>query len=138
MARILVVDDSATMRKIVIKSVKQAGFEDCEFLEAADGVAALETLSKEKADLILLDINMPKMDGIQLVQAVRDQLHSETTSVGDIYLGKRVPNAIPIVMVTTEGSLEKAQEAIGAGANDYLTKPFTPEQLAEKIRPFLS
>ncbi len=50
----------------------------------------------------------------------------------------RVPNAIPIVMVTTEGSLEKAQEAIGAGANDYLKKPFTPEQLAEKIRPFLS
>ncbi len=138
MARILVVDDSTTMRKIVIKSVKRGGFEGCEFLEAADGVAALETLSKVKADLILVDINMPKMDGIQLVQAVRNQLHSETVSVGESSLGKRVPNAIPIVMVTTEGSLEKAQEAIAAGANDYLTKPFTPEQLAEKIRPFLS
>ena len=126
------------MRKIVIRSVKQAGFEDYEFLEAADGVAALETLSKKTADLILVDINMPKMDGIQLVQAVRGQLHSETVSVDDSYLGKRVPNAIPIVMVTTEGSLEKAQEAIAAGANDYLTKPFTPEQLAQKIRPFLS
>ena len=138
MARILVVDDSGTMRKIMIRSVKQAGFEDCEFLEAADGVAALEVLSKETADLILMDINMPKMDGIQLVRAVRNQLHSETVSVGDIYLAKRVPNAIPIVMVTTEGSLEKVQEAIAAGANDFLKKPFTPEQLAEKIRPFLS
>ena len=118
--------------------MKHAVNEGCEFLEAADGVAALEVLSKETADLILMDINMPKMDGIQLVRAVRNQLHSETVSVGDIYLAKRVPNAIPIVMVTTEGSLEKVQEAIAAGANDFLKKPFTPEQLAEKIRPFLS
>ena len=138
MAKILVVDDSGTMRKIVIKSVKQAGFEGCEFLEAADGVAALEVLSKETADLILMDINMPRMDGIQLVREVRDMLHSETASVDEMSLAKMVRNTVPIVMVTTEGSLEKAQEAIAAGANDYLKKPFTPEQLAEKIRPFLS
>ena len=138
MAKILVVDDSATMRKIIMKGVKSSGFDSSEFVEAADGVQALEAMSKEPFDLILSDINMPNMDGITFVRCLRDQKAPETTAIGDKELLKKVGNKVPVVMITTEGGLEKAQEALAAGANDYLKKPFTPEQLAEKLTPFLS
>ncbi len=137
MAKILVVDDSGTMRKIIMKGVKAAGF-DVEFVEASDGAEALEQLTKNEVDLILSDINMPNMDGITLVRCVRDQKALETTAHGDKELLKRVKNNIPIIMITTEGGLEKAQEALAAGANDFLKKPFTPDQLKEKITPLLS
>ena len=138
MAKILVIDDSATMRKIVMKGVKSAaaavGKAEPEFVEAGDGVEALEQLAKnEGVALILCDVNMPNMDGLQFVRCVRDQKALEETNVGDKSLLKRVSNSTPIVMVTTEGGLDKVQEALAAGANDYLKKPFTPEQLAEKI-----
>jgi two-component system chemotaxis response regulator CheY len=125
------------MRKIVMKAVAAAAG-PCEFVEAGDGVAALEALSKEEIDLILSDINMPKMDGIQLVEAIRGQTTTISAGVGDRAMSKKIANNIPIVIVTTEGALERAQEALAAGANDYLKKPFTPDQLAEKIRPFLT
>jgi two-component system chemotaxis response regulator CheY len=137
MARVLVVDDSATMRKIIIKGLKGAGYTACEFLEAGDGLAGLELLCKDPVDLILSDINMPNMDGIQFVRCVRDQTALESVSIGDKELVKRVGNQVPIVMVTTEGGLGKVEEALSAGANDYLKKPFTPTQLAEKIAPLL-
>jgi len=142
MSKILVVDDSATMRKIVMKGAKGAastiGKPEPEFIEAGDGLEGLEQLSKHDGiNLILCDVNMPNMDGIQFVRCIRDQKALEETNVGSKSLLKRVGNMIPIVMVTTEGGLEKVQEALAAGANDYLKKPFTPEQLAEKIGGFL-
>jgi two-component system chemotaxis response regulator CheY len=137
MAKILIVDDSATMRKIIMKGLEHAGFGHCEFIEAGDGVAALESFSKEEVSLILSDINMPKMNGIEFVRSLRGQATTQMVDVRDMQMVKEVSNTVPIVMVTTESSLEKAQEAISAGANDYLKKPFTPEQLGEKIRPYL-
>jgi len=137
MPKVLVVDDSATMRKIVMKGVSDAGFGSIDFVEAVDGAEGLEQLGKQEIDLILTDVNMPNMDGLEFVRCVRNQKALETSAVGDKELIKKVGNSIPIVMVTTEGGLEKVQEALAAGANDYLKKPFTPTQLQEKIAPFL-
>ena len=123
MARVLVVDDSATMRKIIIKGLREAGFSDLEYAEAGDGASALEVLRKEDFDLVLSDINMPGMDGLALVRCVRDEA-----------LGG--PD-LPIVMITTEGGLERVQQALASGANDYLRKPFSTAQLQEKITPFV-
>ncbi len=123
MARVLVVDDSQTMRKIIVKSLRDAGFGDCEFAEAADGASALEALRKLEFDLVLSDINMPGMDGLALVRAVRDDA--------------AISADLAIVMITTEGGLQKVEQAIAAGANDYLRKPFSNEQLNEKISGFL-
>lgn len=123
MARVLVVDDSATMRKIIIKGLREAGFAELEYCEACDGNSALEALRKEEFDLVLSDINMPGMDGLALVRCVRDE------ALGGADL--------PIVMITTEGGLERVQQALAAGANDYLRKPFSNAQLQEKITPFV-
>lgn len=139
MPKFLVVDDSATMRKIIMKGLKDADFGEIEFVQAADGVEGLEALSKEEGiDLILSDINMPNMDGIEFVRHVRDQKVREASSIGNKDLIKRVSVTIPVVMITTEGGLDKVQEALAAGANDYLKKPFTPAELKEKIQPLLS
>jgi two-component system, chemotaxis family, chemotaxis protein CheY len=143
MSKVLVVDDSGTMRKIVIRSVKAAatslGKSEPQFLEAADGLEALAALDKDAdIDLILCDINMPNMDGIQFVRTARGQRALEKTNVGGMSILKRVNNPVPIVMVTTDVNLDVVQRALAAGANDYLKKPFTPEQLAEKISGHLS
>src|SRR5258705_1805757 len=108
MARVLVVDDSTTMRKIIIKGLREAGFGDLEFAEAVDGSSALEALRKDDFDLVLSDINMPGMDGLALVRCVRD----EALCGADL----------PIVMITTESSLERVHAALAAGANDDLLK----------------
>ncbi|MFQ5699663.1 MAG: response regulator [Myxococcota bacterium] len=138
MPRILVVDDSSTMRKIIMKGLKEAGLGELEFAEAGDGNEGLEALSKAAFDLVLSDVNMPNMNGIRFVKCVRDQTQLATTTVGDKELIKKIANSIPIVMITTEGGLEAVQEALAAGANDYLNKPFTAEQLREKLGPYLS
>ncbi len=118
------VDDSQTMRKIIVKALRDAGFGDCEFTEAADGASALEALRKLDFDLVLSDINMPGMDGLALVRSARDDA--------------AIAAELPIVMITTEGGLEKVQQALAAGATDYLRKPFSTAQLQEKIAAFLS
>lgn len=123
MPRVLVVDDSQTMRKIIVKGLRDAGFDDCEFTEAADGASALEALRKLDFDLVLSDINMPGMDGLALVRQARD----DASIAADL----------PIVMITTEGGLEKVEQALAAGATDYLRKPFSNAQLQEKIAAFL-
>ena len=134
MPKFLVVDDSATMRKIIMKGLKDADLGELEFVQAADGVEGLEALGKEEGiDVILSDINMPNMDGIEFVQHVRDQKVREASSVGNKELIKRVGVTIPIVMITTEGGLDKVQEALAAGANDYLKKPFNPDEFREVL-----
>lgn len=116
MANILIVDDSSTMRKIITRSLRQAGFDLNEIYEAGDGIEGLNSLDTNKVDLILSDINMPNMDGLEFVKSLR---------------GKG--SKIPIFMITTEGGEDVINEALGNGANGSIRKPFTPEQLAEKL-----
>src|SRR5262245_40731866 len=116
---ILIVDDSATMRKIIMRGLRQAGVEHADFKEAGDGIEGLAALAAGEFDLILSDVNMPNMNGLEFVQAV----------------AQRVPTPPPIVMITTEGSDEAVKEAMARGAQGYLRKPFTSEAIQDAIRP---
>ncbi len=117
--KILVVDDSLTMRKIIVNSLNRLGFK--EVVEADNGKKAFETLSNGGgADLILTDWNMPEMSGLELIQAVRGS-------------GNEVLKKTPVLMITTNSAKEEVVEALKAGVNNYLVKPFTPETLKEKI-----
>ena len=111
----LVVDDSLTIRRIVIKALGMAGIKDT--AEAADGEEALKAVQGDSFDLILLDWNMPKMTGIETLRALRSS-----------------GNKTPVIMVTTEAEKSRVIEAIKSGANDYLIKPFSPDQLASKVK----
>ncbi len=111
----LVVDDSLTIRRIVIKALGLVGITDAH--EAADGAEALKATQEQDFDLILLDWNMPKLTGIETLRALRQA-------------GKKTP----VIMVTTEAEKSRVIEAIKTGANDYLIKPFSPDQLAAKVR----
>ncbi len=112
--RFFVVDDSKTMRNI-IKSVL-AGLGHTEVGEAADGKEALETVDAFAPDVILLDWNMPVMNGLEFVKAFRTK-----------------DKVTPVIMVTTESEKTNVLEAIKAGVNNYVVKPFTPESLSEKV-----
>ncbi len=114
--RVLVVDDFATMRRIVKGVLKQLGF--FEIVEAQDGREALEVLKKEAVGLIVSDWNMPNMSGLDLLKAVRDD---------DRLRG------IPFIMVTAEGMKDNVIEAVKSGVTNYIVKPFTPETFSEKI-----
>jgi len=118
---VLIVDDSATMRKIIMRGIRQAGIDNAEFKEAGDGVEGLKAMEVTTFDLILSDVNMPNMNGLDFVKEVTSKLASPP----------------PIVMITTEGSEDVISEAMSRGANGYLKKPFTPEQIQEVIGPFL-
>lgn len=122
MPRVLIIDDSAVMRKIIQRNIQQSGLLVDEFVEAGDGREGLEKATSNNIDLILCDWNMPNMTGIDFVKALR---------------GSGQKSTVPIVMVTTEGSETKIEEAKNSGANGYLTKPFTPEQLKSKLGNFL-
>ena len=113
---ILVVDDFATMRRIVKNILKQLGYENIH--EADDGTSALEVLKREKIDFIISDWNMPQMSGIELLKTVR-----ATEEWKDL----------PFLMVTAEGQKENVIEAVKNKVNNYIVKPFTPETLMEKI-----
>ena len=138
MTIVLVVDDSTSMRETVIKRVQEAGFQGCKFVEAADGTEALEALDKHEVDLILSDINMPRMNGIQLVRRVREPKLQAPGSAPTVGGFPRDLRRIPIVMISTDGSTETVQAALAAGANSFLRKPFTADQLKEKLEPLLS
>lgn len=118
---VLIVDDSATMRKIIMRGIRQAGIENAEFTEAGDGVEGLAAVDSRQFDLILSDVNMPNMNGLEFVREVSDKLDAPP----------------PIVMITTEGSEEVISEAMSRGANGYLKKPFTPEKIQEILGPLL-
>jgi two-component system chemotaxis response regulator CheY len=140
--KILVIDDSSTMRKIVMTAVKGAaqthGKPLPQFVEAGDGREGLEQLSKnEDVALVLCDVNMPNMDGIEFVRSLRAKT-TQARTVGDKCVIGAVANQVPVLMVTTESGLDKVQAALSAGANDYLKKPFTPEQMGQKLAGLLS
>ena len=118
--KILLVDDSKTMRNIQKKTLESLG--GTEFGEAGDGVEALGVIGANPApfDLMLVDWNMPNMNGLSLVTKVREK--DKTT---------------PIIMVTTEAEKQRVIDAIKAGVNNYVIKPFTPEGLMEKVKQTL-
>lgn len=115
---VLIVDDSAAIRKILIRALAQTNLPIKQIYEAGDGVEALKILGTTQVRLILSDINMPNMDGLQLLK----QLHE-------------IPDwkQLSVVMITTEGSQAKVLEAVELGAKGYLRKPFTAEQIKEKV-----
>lgn len=121
--KVLIVDDSSVMRKIVERSLRQAGLGIAQVVEAGNGVEALAALQTGKVDLILCDINMPVMDGLAFVK----QLSSIENGEG-----------IPVVMITTEGSEGHVVQALSAGARGYIRKPFTPDQVKEHVLSVLT
>jgi two-component system, chemotaxis family, chemotaxis protein CheY len=121
MKSVLVVDDSATMRRMVVASLR--AIESVDFQEAASGLEAIERLAVSTIDLIVLDLNMPDMHGLEVVAFVRK--HATFRE-------------IPIIVLTTRGDEESQNAAISAGASLYLTKPFNPVALADSVRQLLT
>lgn len=120
--RALIVDDSSVMRKIVERALRQAGVELAELREAGNGAEALAVLAQSGVDLILCDINMPIMDGLEFVKRLKEMKNA---------------NGVPVVMITTEGSESHVVQALSMGAKGYIRKPFTPDQVKEHILPLL-
>jgi two-component system chemotaxis response regulator CheY len=121
--RCLIVDDSSVMRKIVERCLRQAGIDLKQVFEAGNGAEALSVLQQNVVDLILCDINMPVMDGLEFVK----QLPGVSNAKG-----------VPVVMITTEGSEAHVVQAISCGAQGYIRKPFTAEQVKEHVMPVLA
>ncbi|MBI2839498.1 MAG: response regulator [Acidobacteria bacterium] len=122
LGNVLIVDDSAVMRKIVAKSIIQAGYVFARVLEASDGYEALHQISQNRFDLVLTDVNMPNMDGLELARIIQEM---------------NLDPPLPVVIITTEGTEDKIHEAEGYGVRAYLTKPFAPAQLKAKLGPIL-
>ena len=121
--RTLIVDDSSVIRKIVERALRQAGLDDMVVQEAANGTEGLDLLRAKAFDLILSDINMPSMDGLEFLRQLRTQ---------------NLAPGVPVVMITTESSEEHVKQAILAGAQGYIRKPFTAEQVKERVLPLLA
>ncbi len=116
----LVVDDSVSMRKLVSFTLKQAGHQ---VIEGANGQEALTVLDTTKVDLVIADLNMPVMDGISLIRAIRGSWKSRFT---------------PVLMLTTESQEAKKREGQAAGASGWIVKPFKPDHLLQTIEKLVS
>lgn len=119
MAKILAVDDSASMRQMVAFTLKGAGHD---VTEAADGTEALSSAKSGSYDLVVTDVNMPKMDGITLIRELRNLPNYRYT---------------PLLMLTTEAGTDKKSEGKQAGATGWIVKPFNPEQLIATVKKVL-
>jgi two-component system chemotaxis response regulator CheY len=119
--RFLVVDDSSTMRRIIVNTLNKLGYR--EVLEAANGREGIERVASSNVDLVITDWNMPEMNGIDFIRALRghDKMKDK-----------------PILMVTTNAAKDDIVEALRAGVNNYIVKPFTPETFREKIDAVMS
>ncbi len=115
MMKALIVDDSETMRRILKNTLVQVGFK--EFGDAGDGLEAIVEIGKKEYDLVLMDWNMPNMSGLDSLKKIRSQ-------------GKKMP----IIMVTTESEKDRVIEALKAGANNYIIKPFKPDSVIVKVQ----
>lgn len=120
---LMIVDDSATMRKIIMRTVRMSGLDFDRTEEAGNGKEALEKLGSGPVDIMLCDVNMPEMSGTELVKKVRKLGSCANTK---------------IIMVSTESSQALIDNLIADGANGYITKPFTPETFQEKLAPFMN
>lgn len=121
--KILIVDDSPAMRKIARRTLRQAGYESAEVVEADGAGEALAALDRGPVDLIVSDLHMPGMDGLELVSRVRRREDGRE---------------VPIVIVTTEAGEQTVRAALARGASGYVVKPFTPEKLEavlERVLP---
>ena len=116
---ILTADDSASMRQMVSFTIQNAGYE---VIEAVDGLDALQKIEGKSIDMVVTDLNMPNLDGIELIKKLR--AHPDHKFV-------------PIVLLTTESQAEKKQEGRQAGATGWIVKPFKPEQLVSVIKKVL-
>src|SRR5918996_4698691 len=116
MSTVLVVDEEPIVREVVVRYLRRDGFTT---LEAADGVRARELLEREEANLVVLDLMLPELDGLELCRWIRERLE------------------LPIIMLTARG--EEADRIVGLelGADDYVTKPFSPRELAARVRTVL-
>jgi len=119
---VLIVDDSLPMRSVIKKSVKVSGFKVGEFFEASNGREALNILKEEWVDLVLTDYNMPDMNGLELIEEMKQD---------------ELLRSIPVVMITTEGSRKRVEEFMEKGAADYIQKPFTPDKIRLKLNRIL-
>jgi two-component system chemotaxis response regulator CheY len=115
--KFLIVDDSSTMRRIVINTLTKAGFS--EFAEAGNGTEAVDQLAKHPVDVVITDWNMPVMNGLDFVKAIR---------------AKAATKQVPVLMVTTNAAQDDILEALKAGVNDYVVKPFTPDVIKAKVQ----
>jgi two-component system, chemotaxis family, chemotaxis protein CheY len=126
--KIMIVDDSTMMRKVIERALRQAGMNLTEVIQANNGLEALDFLresvgSEPAFDLILSDINMPTMDGLEFVERRKQE---------GLALG------VPVVMITTEGSSPHVMRALAAGAKGYICKPFTADQIKACVTPLLN
>ena len=118
--KILIAEDSPTMRSLIVSTISAMG--EFETVEAANGFEALRILPREKVDLIITDINMPDINGLELVSFIRNNENYRTT---------------PLFIISTEGSERDREKGLALGANAYLVKPFAPQQLQELVRKYL-
>jgi two-component system, chemotaxis family, chemotaxis protein CheY len=124
MKKFLIVDDSATMRKIIMRVLRQADIQVGDVVEAGNGKEGLQALvSDPEIAMVLSDINMPEMNGIDFVKAIRT---------------RRDRTSLPVIMISTEGGESMMQAAMDNGANGYVTKPFTPESIRSALEGFLA
>lgn len=119
---VLIVDDSATIRQMVRKTLKMAGLDVGNVYEAGNGIEALARLNEHPIAVMLVDINMPTMNGVQLLSRMQENQRLK---------------GIPIVIVSTEGSQQRIEELESIGAFGYVRKPFHPEQLRDVLKPLL-
>jgi len=120
MKRILVVEDSPTMRSLIAVAIESAG--EYEIVEAANGFEALRLLPREKVDLVITDINMPDINGLELISYIRKHQNYAT---------------VPLFIVSTEGSEKDREKGLLLGANEYLVKPFDPARLVTLVETYL-
>jgi len=121
--RLLIIDDSSAMRKMVERALRMADVEIEQAYEAANGQEALNILNTSAVDLILCDINMPEMDGLEFLK----RRTAEGNALG-----------VPVVMITSESGEADVLQAISLGASGYIRKPFTPRQVREQILPVIA
>jgi two-component system chemotaxis response regulator CheY len=117
--KVLVADDSGVMRKIIIRALNACGIDD--IIEAGDGVEAIAKFGQHQVDLVMTDWNMPNKNGLEVVQEIR-----------------ATGSKVPMFMITTEAEASRVKEAIAAGVNDYLAKPFDNDLLRQKIDKFVT
>lgn len=119
--RVLIVDDSATMRRIIRNNLKFAGYDDA--VEAGNGVEGLSCLAANPIGMVITDWNMPEMNGIEFVEAIRSQDQHKD---------------LPILMITTQAEREHIMAALSAGVSNYIVKPFDAETLKKKLEQILA
>ncbi len=117
---ILIVDDSKAMRSLLVATLETLG--NIRIVQATNGFEALRILPREEVDLVLTDINMPDINGLELLSFLRNN---------------QVYEALPVIVISTEGSHKDIEKAISLGANEYLVKPFQPEKLLELVKRFI-